>query len=252
MKKTTETEPPSAQSFKGASQILKHNTLSLPFPCLRQVQKVHESSLFQYGFNPFTPSPINPSGISKSQQENISFSLIEPQKFHPWKLPWNRIAFSQNSFIISPGFLYHLIRWDTGRLKNEAFTSNSIVSSKQQLNGLKITKSQLLYFSVHLSAATNSMHLQFTHPVYTQFFEDIVNVLRWLAIFAQELDIVDVWLVTCSGIFENISPNVWQHSAECLATFPVMFSNIPGNVWGHSQECLATFPGMFGDIARNV
>ena len=35
--------------------------------------------------------------------------------------------------------LYQLIRRDTGRLANEAFTSNPIVSWKQQLNGLKIT-----------------------------------------------------------------------------------------------------------------
>ena len=35
--------------------------------------------------------------------------------------------------------LYHLIRRDTGRLTNEAFTSNSFISSKQLLSGLKIT-----------------------------------------------------------------------------------------------------------------
>ena len=37
----------------------------------------------------------------------------------------------QNSFVISPGSLYHLIRRDPGRLANEAFTSNPIVSLKQ-------------------------------------------------------------------------------------------------------------------------
>ena len=35
--------------------------------------------------------------------------------------------------------LYQLIRRDTGRLANEAFTWNPIVSLKQKLNGLKIT-----------------------------------------------------------------------------------------------------------------
>ena len=35
--------------------------------------------------------------------------------------------------------LYQLIRRDTGRFANEAFTSNPNVSSKQKLNGLKIT-----------------------------------------------------------------------------------------------------------------
>ena len=44
--------------------------------------------------------------------------------------------FFQNRFVISPGFLYHLIRHDSGQLANEAFTSNSVVSWKQQLNGL--------------------------------------------------------------------------------------------------------------------
>ena len=40
-----------------------------------------------------------------------------------------------NSFVISPGLIKH----DTGRLENEAFTSNPIVSSKQKLSGLKTT-----------------------------------------------------------------------------------------------------------------
>ena len=44
-----------------------------------------------------------------------------------------------SKFVISPGLLYHLIRRDSGRLANEAFSSNPIVSSKQWLNGLKIT-----------------------------------------------------------------------------------------------------------------
>ena len=51
--------------------------------------------------------------------------------FNPWKTPWNWIAFYQNCFVISPGPLYHLIRRDSGRLSNEAFTSNPIISSKQ-------------------------------------------------------------------------------------------------------------------------
>ena len=50
--------------------------------------------------------------------------------FNPRKVPWNWIAFSQNSFFISC-LLYHLIRRDTGRLASEAFTLNLIVSTKQ-------------------------------------------------------------------------------------------------------------------------
>ena len=49
------------------------------------------------------------------------------------------VAFSQNSFVISPDSLYQLIRRDTGRLGNKAVTSNSTISPKQQLRGLKIT-----------------------------------------------------------------------------------------------------------------
>ena len=41
------------------------------------------------------------------------------------------ITFSQNSFVISPGLSYHLIRRDYGRLADETFASNPIVSSKQ-------------------------------------------------------------------------------------------------------------------------
>ena len=59
--------------------------------------------------------------------------------FNPWKGPWNWIAFYQNSFVISLELLYHLNRRDHGRLSNEAFMWNPIVSSKQWFNGLKIT-----------------------------------------------------------------------------------------------------------------
>ena len=58
--------------------------------------------------------------------------------FNPWKVQWNWIAFSQNSFVILPGLLYHLIRRDSGRLVNETFESCPIVSLEQQLNGSKI------------------------------------------------------------------------------------------------------------------
>ena len=51
--------------------------------------------------------------------------------FNPWKVSWNWIAFSQNSFVISPGLLYHLIRCNTGWLANKAFTLNPIVQKLQ-------------------------------------------------------------------------------------------------------------------------
>ena len=53
-------------------------------------------------------------------------------------------VFYQNSLVISPGLLYHLIRRSSGRLASKAFTSNRIASSKQWLNGLKITNWLLL------------------------------------------------------------------------------------------------------------
>ena len=46
--------------------------------------------------------------------------------------------FSKLFFYIT-GLFYHLISRDSGRLANEAFTSNAIVSVKEYLNGLKTT-----------------------------------------------------------------------------------------------------------------
>ena len=63
--------------------------------------------------------------------KSVRFSPKQFIIFNPWKVPWNWIAFYQNSFVMSPGSLYHLIRRDSGRLANEALTSNPIVFSKQ-------------------------------------------------------------------------------------------------------------------------
>ena len=43
---------------------------------------------------------------------------------------------SQNFFAMSPSLLQNLIRRNTVRLANEVFTSNPIVSLKQELSGL--------------------------------------------------------------------------------------------------------------------
>ena len=88
--------------------------------------------------------------------------------FNPWKVPCNWIAFYQNSFVIWPGFLYHLIRRDSGRLSNEAFTSNSIVSSKQWFNGLKITNWFYLELNLFISMSI------FVTTFYLYFF------LKWI------------------------------------------------------------------------
>ena len=53
------------------------------------------------------------------------------------------LVFYQTSFVISPTFLYRLIRRDYGRLANEAFTSNPIVFLKQMVSSLKILNCQV-------------------------------------------------------------------------------------------------------------
>ena len=74
--------------------------------------------------------------IEKSEH-NLEYSKIAKAQlcrkqfliFNPWKVLWNWIAFSQNSFVMPPGLSHHLIRRDTGRLENMVFTSNPIVSA---------------------------------------------------------------------------------------------------------------------------
>ena len=76
--------------------------------------------------------------------------------FNPWKGPWNWIVFYQNSFVISPGFLYHLISRDSGGLASEAFTSNPTASSKQCFNGLKITNGKKVLIKISQSSQENT------------------------------------------------------------------------------------------------
>ena len=77
--------------------------------------------------------------------KHFSFKFKKPPDFYlclifnPWKVSWNWKAFSQNYFVISSGLFYHLTRRNNGRIANKALTSNPIVSSKQLLDGLKIT-----------------------------------------------------------------------------------------------------------------
>ena len=93
--------------------------------------------------------------------------------FSPWKVPWNWIAFYQNSFLISPGLFYHLIRHDTGWLENQVFTPNPIVSSKQQLKGLKITNWYIVtpfldfFVANMLFFGREETYMFLTHPVFT-------------------------------------------------------------------------------------
>ena len=72
------------------------------------------------------------SSIRKSKLDKIwlsySFSISMHENSRGTEQPFLKIL-----------LLYHLIRRDTRQLANEAFTSNPIASSKQQLSGLKIT-----------------------------------------------------------------------------------------------------------------
>ena len=77
--------------------------------------------------------------IKRTQTKKTKLSESIPfVTFNRWNVPWNLIAFFQNSFVISPGLLYYLIRRDVGRLANEAFSSNPIFTSKRWLSDLKI------------------------------------------------------------------------------------------------------------------
>ena len=59
--------------------------------------------------------------------------------FQSMKSPVELNSLLSKFFCYITWFVNHLIRRDFARLANEAFTSNPIVSSKQQLSGLKIT-----------------------------------------------------------------------------------------------------------------
>ena len=56
----------------------------------------------------------------------IQFVIFNPSMKSPEELN----SLLSNSFVVSPGLLYHLIRRDPERLSKEAFTSNLTVSSK--------------------------------------------------------------------------------------------------------------------------
>ena len=59
--------------------------------------------------------------------------------FQSMKSPVELNSLLSKFFCYITWLLYQLIRCDTGRLANEAFTSNPNVSSKRKLNGWKVT-----------------------------------------------------------------------------------------------------------------
>ena len=72
------------------------------------------------------------------------------------KIPEELNSLSSKFFCYITWLLYQLIRRDTERLANEAFTSNSIVSLKQKLNGLKITNCIVAFENVLLTTDSNN------------------------------------------------------------------------------------------------
>ena len=81
----------------------------------------------------------------------------------------------------------------------------------------------------------------------TQKRQDEILDWAWIFISLSNTDIPRNSLATFPRMFGSIPRNVWQHSLECLRTFPGM-----SDIWGHSPECLATFPGIFEDIPQNA
>ena len=75
----------------------------------------------------------------KHPRNKVIAKWIQFVIFIPWKVPWKWIAFFQIYFVISLGLLYHMIRRDSELFANEAFTSSSIVSSKQLVRSTIIT-----------------------------------------------------------------------------------------------------------------
>ena len=69
----------------------------------------------------------------------INYTVFSVCNFQSMKSPVELNSLLSKFFCYITCLLYQLIRRDTGRLANEAFTSNPIVSLKQKLNGLKIT-----------------------------------------------------------------------------------------------------------------
>ena len=75
-----------------------------------------------------------------------------------------------------PGLLYHLIRRDTGRLANEVFTSNPIVSSKQWLGSLKLQTEMLINMAAERNVNVNNLvKVIVQHPAFQETINSILT-----------------------------------------------------------------------------
>ena len=89
---------------------------------------------FRRHFGKFIKKTANKQKLIHANFRVGLFSQIQFVTFNPRKVPWNWIAFSQNSFVISRGLSYHLIRRDTGPYALDdlqILLSNLVISSKQ-------------------------------------------------------------------------------------------------------------------------
>ena len=122
------------------SFIITNNfVLNVPFDYLFALNYAEDEAVSQVNKSIGFRLAPNLFSDRRKKRVRIKGTLNQFVIFNPWKNPWNWIACYQNCFVISPGLLYHLIRRDSGRLSNEDFTPNPIVSSNQWFNGLKIT-----------------------------------------------------------------------------------------------------------------
>ena len=161
---------------------------------------MHKPSLFQSGFNTFTPSPIITSRTSKSPEEKISFSLIKPQLLPC--TPACCYKFHALAVYLHSTLTAHPIR-------------DAMESSRTSAVELYFRNSQRVktvgYFRRRAPSWMFNRILKATLP------NNYLPLQEKLATFP--------------GMLGDILQTVWQHSPEFLMTFPGIFGDIPQNVW---------------------
>ena len=90
---------------------VQSNTIRIPNRNFRQCQ-FGLIEIYVHIFVLFSCSTRENSIHCLQTLKRMQFSHIPVQLVivNPWKAPWNWIAFSQNSFVMSPGLFYHVIR----------------------------------------------------------------------------------------------------------------------------------------------
>ena len=186
----------------------------------------NKPTLFHSGFNPFTPSPISTSVISKSPQVRFLFvwsSLIY--------FPVHQLAATNYMHLHSnyTPYLQHI--QSEAHLESSRIFGVELFCGNSQARWLFLQKSSIV--DLWQDSKCDSV----------QKFSSFISSIG---------DIPPKCLATFPGMFEDILWNFWRHSLECLGAFFGMFGDISWNVWRHFPKCLTTFLGMFEDITRNV